>query len=202
MGWFFPAGYYMAAGGWGGSPLPQGLLCDLWPSLTTPLPAGRQQEAPEVWEAQTSQKGPSMPPPPRPQHALSPSKPWVWIIHFVDFSRPLLHPSEYFFLPGVPWPIGAATSLSNQGHGPGACQLLSWLRQEAKENFQRKWKPAGAGKTVSLGRCCSSRWSHGLAGLTWPTVLGSLLSLVRAGCLGILPAGAVGLGKKKRSKQA
>lgn len=134
--------------------------------LITPLPAGRQQEAPEVWEAQTSQKGPSMPPP--PQHALLPSKPWVWIIHFVDFSRPLLHPSEYFFPPGVPWPIGAATSLSNQGHGPGDCQLLSWLRQEAKENFQRKWKPAGAGKTVRLGHCCSSRWSHGPAGLTCP----------------------------------
>lgn len=71
-------------------------------------------------------------------------------MHFEDFSRPLLHPSEYFFPPGIPWPVGAATSLSSQGHVPGACPLPSWPRQEAKENFQRKRKPVGAGKTVRL----------------------------------------------------
>lgn len=34
-----------------------------------------------------------------PEHALLHSKWWVWIIHFLGFSRPLLHPSEFFFFP-------------------------------------------------------------------------------------------------------
>lgn len=67
-----------------------------------------------------------------PEHALLHSKWWVWIIHFLDFSRPLLDPSTH--LPPPPphthlksflWSGGAAISLFSPGHMPGACLLPS-----------------------------------------------------------------------------
>ena len=98
-----------------------------------------------------------------PEHVLLHCKWWIWIIYFLDFCRPLLHPSEYFFPPGILWPVGVATSLSSQGCMPGICWLPSWPRREAKASFQRKRKPAGAGKNARL-RSCSSGWSQCPAG--------------------------------------
>lgn len=94
-----------------------------------------------------------------PEHVLLHCKWWIWIIYFLDFCRPLLHPSEYFFPPGILWPVGVATSLSSQGCMPGTCWLPSWPRREAKASFQRKRKPAGEGKKARL-RSCSSGWSQ------------------------------------------
>lgn len=133
---FFSRMPHSRPGDWGGvSTLPRVLLCDLWPLQITPLaycPAAGGLRRPGGSGHPQGQR--AFP----PEHALLHSKWRIWIIHFLNFCRPLLHPSEYFFPPGILWPVGVATSLSSQGCMPDACCLPSWPRQEAKASFQRK----------------------------------------------------------------
>ena len=135
---FFP-GYHIADLGIGeGSahfPMSCCVTCGL--SRSHHLPTMQQQETSGGQEVQAIHRGREQRACP-PEHALLHSKWWIWIIHFFNFCRHLLHPSAYFFPPGILWPVGVATSLSSQGRMPDACCLPSWPRQEAKASFQRK----------------------------------------------------------------